>query len=137
MGSVGLGSLTRSRRTGVRKSRVSDKIGPVRVCRLVLAFGCLISSEAWGADKPTSLTLEGSTTLHVGDLAVLQIPIDHRHSHFHGAGNALVLVRHSGRTALYRAVRPGYETILIGPVPSGECVSCATLHYFITVVAQK
>src|SRR5436190_5315774 len=105
-------------------------ITPMRVCRLLLAFGCLISSEAWGADKPTSLTLEGSTTLRVGELAVLQIPADHRHSHFHGAGNALALVRQSGRTALYRAVRPGYETILLGPgVPQRDhCVSCATLH---------
>jgi hypothetical protein len=110
----------------------------MRVCRLLLAFGCLILSEAWSADKPAPLTLERSTTLRVGELAVLQFPTDHRHSHFHGVGNALVLVRHSRRTALYRAVRPGYETIFVGPdVPSGECVSCATLHYFITVVAQK
>src|SRR5579859_3032605 len=100
-------------------------ITPMRVCRLLLPFGCLILSEAWGADKPIPLTLEGRTTLRVGELAVLQIPADHLHSHFHGAGNALVLVRHSMRTALYRAVRPGYETILVGPdgVPSGDCVS--------------
>ena len=109
----------------------------MRVCRLVLAFGCLISSEAWGVDKPIPLTLEGSTTLRVGEVAVLQIPADHLRSHFGGAGNALVLVRHSRRTVLYRAVRPGYETILIGPVPSRECVSCSTLHYFITVVGHK
>jgi hypothetical protein len=114
-------------------------IGPMRVCRLVLAFGCLISSEAWGVDKPIPLKLEESTTLRVGELAVLQIPADHIRSHFSGAGNALVLVRHSRRTALYRAVRPGYETILLGPgVPQQDhCVSCATIHYFITVVAQK
>src|SRR5689334_966902 len=99
------------RRTVVRKSRVSDNIGPMRVCSLLLAFGCFICGAAWGADKTTPLNSEGSTTLRVGELAILQIPVDHRHSHFHGVGNALVLVRHSGRTALYRAVRPGSETI--------------------------
>ena len=113
-------------------------ITPVRLCSLLLAFGCLISSETRGADKPCALTLEGRTTLRAGELAVLQIPEDHRHSHFDGAGNAVVLVRHSRRIALYRAVRPGDETILLGPkVPRGDCVSCGTLHYFITVVAQK
>jgi hypothetical protein len=106
-----------------------------------LAFGCLISSAAWGANKPIPLTLEGRTTLHVGELAVLQIPPDRRYSHFDGnagAGNVLVLVHRSRRTALYRAVRPGPGTIVIGPDgPKGECISCATLHYFMDVVAQK
>jgi hypothetical protein len=126
---------------GVEKHGVGDTIRPMRVCSLLLAFGCLISSDAWSADKPTLLTLEGRTTLRVGELALLQIPPDPRYSHFDGntgAGNALVLVRHSRRTALYRAVRPGEETIVIGPhVPRGECISCATLHYFITVVSRK
>jgi len=113
----------------------------MRVRSLLLAFGCLISSEARSADKPAPLTLEGRTTLRVGELAVLQIPLDGRYSHFDGnagAGNVLVLVRRSRRTALYRAVRPGPGTIVIGPdVPRGECISCATLHYFINVVPQK
>jgi hypothetical protein len=111
----------------------------MRVRSFLLAFGCLISGEARSADKPAPLTLERRTTLRVGELAVLQIPADHIRSHFSGAGNALVLVRHSRRTAEYRAVRPGNETILLGPgVPQRDhCVSCATIHYFITVVAQK
>ncbi len=113
----------------------------MRVCILLLALGCLISSDAWSADKPVLLTLEGRTTLHVGELAVLQIPLDGRYSHFDGnagAGNVLVLVRRSRRTALYRAVRPGPGTIVIGPEgPKGECISCATFHYFMDVVTQK
>jgi hypothetical protein len=59
--------------TGVRKSGVSDTIGPMRGRLLLLALGCLISNEAWGADKPIPLTLEGRTTLRLGELAVLQI----------------------------------------------------------------
>jgi hypothetical protein len=113
----------------------------MRACGLLLAFGCLLSSDAWGAGRPTPLTLERRTTLRVGELAVLQLPPDRRYDHFDGntgAGDALVLVRRSKRTTLYRAVRPGPETIVIGPdVPRGECISCATLHYFIMVVAQK
>src|SRR5258708_37855885 len=113
-------------------------ITPMRARRLLLlAFGSLISSEAWGADKPSPLTLEGRTTLRVGEMAVLQIP-DRRYSHFDEAGSALVLVHHTRRTVLYRAIRPGDETIAIVPdLPRGECVSCATLHYFITVVARN
>jgi hypothetical protein len=39
---------------------------------------------------------------------------------------------------LYRASRLGPEVIVISPdVPNGECISCATLHYFINVVSQK
>jgi hypothetical protein len=109
---------------------------------LLLALGCLISNDVPGADKPIPLILERETTLRVGELAVLQIPPDRRYSHFDGNtgvfGNALMLVRRSKHTALYRAVRPGQGTITIGPhVPKGECISCATLHYFINVVAQK
>ena len=111
----------------------------MRVCGLLIIFGCLISSDARSADKPTPLTLEGNTTLAVGELAVLEIPQDRPYHGNTGAGNALSLIRHSKRTTLYRAVRPGQQTILIGPadIPKGQCISCATLHYFITVVARK
>ena len=109
---------------------------------LLLIFGFLVSGETRRADKPTPLILEQNTTLRVGELAVLEIPSDLRSSRFHGntgAGNALMVVRHSGYTTLYRAVRPGEQTILIGPadVLRGECISCRTLHYFVTVAAQE
>jgi hypothetical protein len=112
------------------------------VCILLLACGGVISSDAWGADPRIPLTLDGRVTLHVGQLAVLQIPADRRYSHFDGnlgeAGNVLMLVRRSRRTALYRAVRPGTGTIVMGPdVPKGECVSCVARHYFFDVVAQN
>jgi hypothetical protein len=113
----------------------------MKICILALALGCLISSDVWSANKPTTLALEGNTTLHVGELAVLQIPPDRRYSHFDGntgAGNVLVLARRSKGRMSYRAVHSGSGTIVIGPdVPKGECISCATLHYFITVVPQK
>jgi hypothetical protein len=114
----------------------------MRICLLTFALGCLISSNVWSADKPTPLTLEAETTLHVGELAVLNLPPDRRYSHFDGnpkyAGNVLALVRRSRGKALYRAVRPGPGSIVIGPeVPKGECISCATLHYFVTVTSSS
>ena len=67
--------------------------------------------------------------------------VGHRYSRFDGnagTGNVLLRVRRSRRRVLYRAVHLGLGTIVIGPdVPKGDCVSCATLHYFVNVVPQK
>ena len=83
------------------------------------------------------LALEDRTTLQVGQLAVLPIPIDHQYS-IDGAGNALEQIRHSKHTIVYRAARTGSQTIILTPeVANGECISCATRHYFVTIVAQK
>jgi len=113
----------------------------MRVCILFLASACLIV-DVQGAGKQTPLGLEQRTILRVGERAVLQVPLDRRYAHFDGnpgfAGNVLKLVRRSRRTVLYQAVRPGPGTIVIGPdVPRGECISCATLHYFVDVVAKE
>ncbi len=87
------------------------------------------------------MVLEETTTLRVGELAVLHIPSDSRYSHS-GTGGAwrdvLALVRHSKHNVTFRAVRPGLGVIIISPdVPNGECISCATLHYFVNVATQK
>jgi hypothetical protein len=86
-----------------------------------------------GADKYKTLALEGRTILQVGQTAVLLVPSDHPYR-INPAGDVLELVRHSKSRAVFRAVHPGRETILLSPVvPDGECISCATHHYFITV----
>jgi hypothetical protein len=110
------------------------------VCILALAFGCLIPSDVRGADKPIRLALEQTTTLHVGELAVLHIPSDRRYVHSaNGAWrDVLALVKQSGRDVTFRPVRQGLGVIIISPdVPDGECISCATLHYFIKIVPRK
>ncbi|MBI3934528.1 MAG: hypothetical protein HY316_07520 [Acidobacteria bacterium] len=108
---------------------------------LALALGCSITSYAQSADKPVTLVLEERTTIHVGDFAELQIPPDSRYSKFSGytvGGNVLAFVSRSERTVLYRAVQVGKGVIVMSPdVPEGECISCATRHYFITVVPQE
>jgi hypothetical protein len=88
-----------------------------------------------------TLALEQQNTLRVGDLAELLIPSDHRYSYSRIVGawnNVLVLVRHSRRRVVYRAVKPGPGVIIVSPnVPNGQCISCATLHYFITIVSPS
>ena len=85
------------------------------------------------------LALEQTTTLRVGDLAVLQIPSDHRYSplEIEGTwGDVFAIVRHSKRTVTFRAVHPGSGVIIFSPnVPNGECISCGTIHLFIQVVS--
>lgn len=50
---------------------------------------------------------------------------------------ALVVVRRSKDSVLYRAVRQGADSMVLSPVTKpGECISCATLHYFITVIPK-
>ena len=88
-----------------------------------------------------TLALEQQNTLRVGDLAELRIPSDHRYS-YSGVGgawnNVLVLVRHSRRSVMYRAIKPGPGVIIVSPnVPNGQCISCAMLHYFITIVSPS
>lgn len=89
--------------------------------------------------KPqTILAPEDTTTLHVGDLALLRIRSGGEYSRFPGStGNAIILARRSGDTLIYRAVRPGPDVIVVSPkVSDHECLSCATVHYFVNVVPR-
>jgi hypothetical protein len=108
---------------------------------LAVVLGCLILSKAQSADKRLTLALKDSTTLRVGELAVLEIPSARRYSDskINGAwSDVLTRIGRSGRKVTFRAVKPGLGVIILGPrVPNGECVSCATLHYFIEVVPRS
>ena len=108
---------------------------------LTLALGSLIPSSACAKDQYVTLALEQRNALRVGDLAELRIPSDQRYSYSGITGawnNVLLLVRHSRRSVVYRAVKPGSGVIIITPdVPNGQCISCATLHYFITIASQN
>src|SRR5689334_10172257 len=100
------------------------------ICILAFAVACLISLDARSAAKPITLSLEQTTTLRVGEAAVLHIPSDRRYlPAVNGAWrDVLALAKRSGRDVTFRAVRPGSGVIIIGPdVPDGACVSCATV----------
>jgi hypothetical protein len=103
------------------------------LCALLLASVSVLYSTVSAKEQYIKLALEDRTTLQVGQLAVLSIPSDHPYR-INPAGEALELVRHSKSRAVFRAVHTGQETILLSPeVPKGECIACATHHYFITV----
>jgi hypothetical protein len=113
------------------------------VCVLAFTLGCLISRDARSAAQPIPLDAKHTTTLHVGELAVLHMPSNiyrrYLHSKPDGAWlDTLALVKRSGRDVTFRAVHPGRGVILISPdQPDGGCISCVTIRYFVEVVAQK
>ena len=87
------------------------------------------------------MKLEERTTLRVGQIAVLMPPSPHHYT-IETAGKVLVPIERTKQDRpifyLYRAVRPGNETMLVVPVrserPADGCISCVTGHYFITVI---
>jgi hypothetical protein len=110
------------------------------ICILAFTIACLISYDAQSAAKPITLSLEQTTSLRVGEVAVLHIPSDRRYlPAVNGAwSDVLALAKRSGRDVTFKVVRPGSGVIIISPdVPDGTCVSCATAHYFIKVVSRK
>jgi len=105
---------------------------------LILAL-TVLSGVVREADEPITLAPEETTTLRVGETAVLHVPADgSRFPPEITAEETLVQIRRSSRSVWYRAVRPGRDVIIIAPdVPDGHCVSCVTHHYFISVLSEK
>jgi len=93
------------------------------------------------AGIPTSVRLvpEERTTLHVGEIGALYLPASPHYS-VGSAQSALVpvkqLQRKDGLVYLYRAVATGNDTFVLTPdgIPNGQCISCVTEHYFVTVL---
>ena len=87
--------------------------------------------------RVTLLRPEDRATLHIGETVALRVPTTY--SAIGGAGGALLLrkknVRRDGIVYVYRAVRPGNQTFVAAPqTQTGECVSCVTVHWFVTVI---
>jgi hypothetical protein len=84
-------------------------------------------------------------TLHVGQVADLEIPSGHPYS-VDLNGDSVVPAdpgkpatdhgKPTTKTRSYRAVHPGNATLLITPAEQkpGSCVDCVTRHCFVTVV---
>ena len=104
----------------------------------VTIAGSTVSFACRHPFNPVWLVPEQRATLQVGALATF--PLDQQHTIIGSAGASLVLARqehHAGTTLyVYRAARPGYQTLLVVPsgLPSGHCISCVTQHYFVTVL---
>jgi hypothetical protein len=100
-----------------------------------LSFVCL------GAGCRSVLELEPElrTTIRVGDTAAMRVDTARRFSVGWG-GELLRLIKrieeHGTTAYVYRAVAPGDHTFVLTPRETGpdSCVSCVTVHYFVTVV---
>lgn len=104
---------------------------------LVMAAVGFLWPRAGAKERIQAIPAEEQTTIGVGQLARVSIPATYYYS-VEAAGDSLVEVRRSKGAVIYRAVKPGTETILLSPdVPDGHCISCATIHYFVSVVAGK
>lgn len=79
-----------------------------------------------------------SSTLHVGDVAAVRVAAE-SHYTIGSAGSSLVLMKRTeerGSTVFfYRAVAMGQQTLVLTPRDPGPdgCISCVTVHYFVTV----
>jgi hypothetical protein len=82
---------------------------------------------------------ERPATIRVGDATEVRVD-SAQHYQVGSAGDSLTLIKRAekhGTTAyVYRAVAAGRQTFVLTPRDAGPdgCVSCVTVHYFITVV---
>src|SRR6476469_5462160 len=111
---------------------------------MLLARICLVpaivtgSCSSCGTLAVVPLQPDTPANVRVGDLAEVRVAAD-THSSVGSAGTSLVLVKRTekrGTTVyVYRAVAVGRQTLVLtprDPAPDG-CVSCITVHYFVTV----
>jgi hypothetical protein len=110
--------------------------------RTISVFGVAAGAAMFFACASTLVSLrlqaEQPATLHLGEIAAVQVsqPQDVMGS----AGSSLALLKRThqrGTTIyLYRAVKMGNHTLVVAPrgLQSGQCISCVTEHYFVTVV---
>jgi hypothetical protein len=110
------------------------------VIRVLGACGSVLLTTSC-AGVPTSVPLvpDERTTLHVGEIGALYVATSPHYS-VGSAQSALVPVKKlqqkDGAVYLYRAVATGDDTFVLTPdgIPNGQCISCVTRHYFVTVV---
>jgi hypothetical protein len=78
-------------------------------------------------------------TVHVGDIAAVHV-LSERHYAIGSAGSSLVLLKQTQQSDttiyFYRAVGVGKQALVATPRDPGPdgCISCVTVHYFITVI---
>ena len=105
-----------------------------------IAAIAVASSVTCAAAGRIALRLEPEqpTTLRVGQVAAVHVTKPE--AVVGSAGTALALIRRSGgrttRTYVYRAVEVGNHTLVVAPTNrrEGDCISCVTTHYYVTVV---
>jgi len=111
-------------------------MGIPRVAVAIAIVAC--SCACGGTLAAVQLRPEDQSTLRVGDVAAVSVA-EETHYSIGSAGTSLVLTRRKeerGTTVyFYRAVAAGRQTLVLTPRDPGPdgCVSCVTVHYFVTV----
>jgi len=99
---------------------------------------CLLSIAAACASVSVQLAADQRTLVHIGDVAALPLPPNLELAGFTRTSMALVghARRHGSEVYYYRAVATGNETFVVTPhgLENGQCISCVTVRYFVTVV---
>ena len=119
-----------------REAGIVDRWATAAAVLVIAAFSSVLS----GCKPIAELQPEQTATVRVGDLAALRVDSARGYSVGSDDDAALTLVKRAeerGTTVyVYRAVAPGQHTFVLTPRDSGpdRCLSCVTIHYFITVV---
>ena len=105
---------------------------------LLMVAPCSIGAANSSQPNNVQLKAEKRTFVHLDQTVTLRLP-SVRSYNVRTFGHALVAVNlgNQGATTLhqYRGTHPGDETILVVPanLPPRHCISCVTVHYFVTV----
>lgn len=111
----------------------------MRRAALLVSLTSILAVELWaGSAARIQLRLGEHTTLHVGQIAVLQTGSTHKYD-TKLEGDAIAPfddAQQDRNRHFYRAVHAGNATLLITPadLKEGDCISCVTRHCFISVV---
>jgi hypothetical protein len=98
----------------------------------------MLTANCASAPAVVELVPEERATIRVGETRALAVA--EGYYSIGSAGTSLVqserLHRAGREVRLYRAVAPGEMTFVLTPngTPDGQCISCVTEHYFVTVV---
>jgi hypothetical protein len=121
----------------IAPSRQGTVLRTAGVCLVIAAAASALACSPSVASA--RLLPDTPTTLLVGETAAVEVSSDRQYS-IGSAGSSLALVKQMQRQEttvyIYRAVGVGHQTLVATPGDPGPdgCVSCVTVHYFITVI---
>ena len=105
---------------------------------MVLCLVPLSAAACASVSASVQLAPDERTIVHLGEIAALPVPPNHGSPGLTQTSMALVshARRHGREVYFYRAIAAGNETFVVTPVGllDGQCISCVTVHYFVTVV---
>ena len=132
-------ALHRAEETSGASARTTAASETLMKAFAVFAIIVALSLACAGTVASVQLQPEKDSELHLGQSAAFSVPSNGDYS-VGSAGTALVLIKQQQKEAntvyFYRAAAIGPQTIVATPKDPGPdgCVSCVTVHYFVTVI---